>query len=56
MNHEELLNRLGELKDKISIIENLLNDPYNSEEIEDQLRKLEDDLEDFSFYLEERLY
>lgn len=56
MNHEELLARLGELKDKISNIENLLKDPYNSEEIEFQLQELDDELESFRFYLEERLY
>lgn len=56
MEQEEFELRLENLKDKINVVEDLLKKPYNDDEIEREIKNLEEELDDFRFYLEERLY
>lgn len=56
MEQEQLKIRLENLRDKVSGVESLLGSPYNDDEIETELSKLEEELDNFRFYLEERLY
>lgn len=56
MEKEQLKIKLENMREKIIEVENLLENPYNSNELEFELEKLEEEMHNFMFYLEERLY
>lgn len=56
MEQEQLQVRLSSLKEKIVGVEELLEDSYNDGELEFGLQDLEEELDNFRFYLEERIY
>ena len=53
---EQLKFRLEGLKEKIIDVEEAVENHYDTEKMEVELRNLEEEIESFRFFLEERLY
>lgn len=56
MEREKLVASLSSLKEKIIGVEDLLEETHNDGELEFELQDLEEELDNFRFYLEERTY